>query len=243
MRSEILVGISEVDSPKVEKTIDKLLDHLKPENYALVGGLAIEYYLEKHRIARPRRNLGDLDFILRSGDTLLPSVSRDFLIYHYHPEKDGQFYFVVVDKETQMKVDLFDWSVPPNQLVEVGYKDQTLPIISAEDQLVKTVWDMMKPAQGYVVDPKQFDEGSLLRKIVDIDLANQYWREKELGRFGADIDAAMRLAIKSREEHPELLIKNPYRKNQPYECEGCQSTTDFKVDPMEKVFRALGYVE
>lgn len=243
MKSELLVGVSDSDELKIEETIDKLLVHLKPESYALVGGLAIGYHLHQAGLSRPERGLNDLDFILRSGDTLLPSVSRDFLIYHYHPERDGQFYFVVSDTETQVKVDLFDWSVAPNKLIEVDYKKQKLSVVSVEDQFVKTVWDMMKPIQGYVVDPKQFDDGELLRQVVDIDLANQYWREKGLERFGSDVDQAMSLAIKSRVEHPELVIKNPYRKDKPYECEGCQSTENFKVDSMERVFRALGYVE
>src|SRR5260370_40796041 len=104
-------GFPESDAKKVDIFLQRLIPHLIDNEYLVVGGLAIRYQLYKHGVVYPIRDFNDLDLKANSINTVKPSVTQDFLIYHYHPEKNGSFFIVLIDPVTKIKVDIFDTTI------------------------------------------------------------------------------------------------------------------------------------
>ena len=92
-------------------------------------------------------------------------MTKNFYIGHFHQLSETRFYLTLVDAETKLKTDLFDYIIPPQKVIYVDFKSGKIPVISVEDQLVKTIIDIMRISKTARVDPKQFTDAHLLLKI------------------------------------------------------------------------------
>lgn len=236
MEDGLLIGFSGEEKERIKTHLQKLLPYLRKGGFTIVGGLAIRYHLASKGIPYPQRPFNDLDIIIENSGVVSPAVAKDFLIYHYHPD---DFYIALVEPITKTKVDVFKALPAPHKTIPVNFGEETLRVVSIEDQLVKTVFDIQRISEEKKVDPKQFSDTRLLMQIADLKLANQFWRENQFG----DLMEAVNRAESIAKSHPDWLQEKPFTKPNPYVCPNCQSTNDFKVTPMEQVYKVLGYVE
>lgn len=234
-------GFEQSEEERIKRHLEKLLPHLKPGSFIIVGGLAIRYHYAVHGLPIEERPFNDLDIIIDHEDSVLPTIVQDFLVGHHHPtNSDGNFYFAMVDPETKTKVDVFDSTVPPESIIEVVYEGQTMRIPSLEDQLVKTVFDMLYVLEDRRVDPKQFRDGAKLWNIANQTQANEIWSRKFGNRY-PDIPTAMAAAQAKVDGNPDLLKEKPFRTPTPVECKECVDTPEFPLTSREKIYEVMGY--
>ncbi len=241
-KNQLVSGFSESESERIDKHLSKLIMHLAPGRFVIVGGIAIRYHLQKAGIQYPERPFNDLDIIVESIDVVNPDIIDDFLISHFH-QKDNFFYLALVDEETRTKVDIFDWEKPPDKVVEVPFEDGCIKIISVEDQLVKTVYDIQRISKKANVDPKQFLDARLLSQIADIKRADELWKKKRDTRFPESLSDAIKRAELIKQKHPEWVKKSPFRKQAPYMCPDCVKSKEFPLDSMKRIYEILGTIE
>lgn len=240
--NDLTKGFSEVESIKVEKHLSKLIPHLTPNKFVIVGGLAIRYHLQKAGISYPERPFNDLDIIAENIDVVHTSIINDFLTYHFH-QSGKSFYFAFVDEETSTKVDIFDYEKPPDKVIEVQFNGHTIKVQSVEDQLAKTVFDIQRISAKAKVDPKQFSDARLLAQIADMQRVNVLWKKIRNPEHPESIKDAIQRAELIQQEHPQWVKQGPFKKEGPYICSECVSSSEFPIIPMDKINYLLGYVE
>lgn len=244
IEQKLISGFTEEESRRIGIHLNKLIPYLDINRFVIVGGLAIRYHLTKAGMVYPQRPFNDLDIIAEDINVVSPKVKKDFLIYHHHPQNEnGNFYLVLVDPVSKTKIDIFDYSVKPQDIDKVQFGSYSLNIQSPEDQLVKTVADVQRLSVETKVDPKQFSDAHLLVQIADIGKADEYWRQRQLAGLPDSIVAALERAEQIAQNHPIWLKEKPFRKEKSYICQDCVSTADFPITPMEEIYKLLGYVE
>lgn len=243
VRISLVVGFTKSDEIRVKTLLEKLLPHLKKDQFAIVGGLAIRHHLIYAGIKYPKRPLNDLDIIAKSADTVLSSVIKDFLVAHYHPQKGSFFYIVLIEPELKTKVDIFDYTQTPKELLRVPFHEYIVNIQSLEDQLVKTVLDTLKVVDNLVVDPKQFQDARLMMQAADMDKAEENWKSRNFKKYPSSLIKALEKAEDIVRKNPNLSKEKPYRKPRPYICPECVRTSRFPITPMPKIYKTLGYIE
>lgn len=240
---QLITGFSVRDAKRVRAHLTKLLPYIDTDKMAIVGGLAIRYHLTKAGIKYTVRSFNDLDLMVKEPSDVSPKVSNDFLIYHYHPPKNDSFYIVLVDPVSKTKVDIFNWDPPLEKFINVDFNGYQLKMRSAEDQLVKTVYDIQRISKEKEVDPKQFEDAKLLMQIADLKEADKIWKRKNFKDYPNSLQKAIERANKIATKHPEWIKRDPFKRPKPYRCAACKSTEKFKVTPMKEIYKILGYVE
>lgn len=140
-KQDLIIGFSGEEKERITTHLERLFPYLKPNGFVIVGGLAIRYHLLSHGIPYPPRPFNDLDIIVRDSNVVSPSVSNDFLVYHYHPK---DYFLALVDPISRTKVDIFSYNPKPQETVKVPFENREVDIRSIEDQLVKTILDMQR---------------------------------------------------------------------------------------------------
>lgn len=242
MASQLITGFSKEETKKIEKHLLKLLPYLSPGKFVIVGGIAIRHHLLAAGKEYPQRPFNDLDIIAESFDVVNKDIKEDFLTYHFH-QKDETFYFAFVDVQTKTKVDIFDYEKPPLGVTDVSFENRLLQIASIEDQLGQTVFDIQRISEENKVDPKQFQDAKLLSQIADLNTADKFWKKKRNPEHPESILDAIKRAEKIRQDHPEWIKQSPFRKEAWYKCPSCVKSKDFPVEPMDRIYKVLGYVE
>ena len=90
--------------------LSRLLPHVDTARIALTGGVAIGLHLARHSGDRSRTaSADDLDFVAESVNVIRPSVTREFLVSHFHLPQTGYPKFLVqlVDPVTCLRIDVF----------------------------------------------------------------------------------------------------------------------------------------
>lgn len=239
----LVVGFTKSDEIRVDTCLKRLIPHLKKDQFAIVGGLAIRHHLFCAGIKYPKRPFNDLDIIVKSADTVLPSVINDFLVAHYHPQKGSSFYIVLIDTASKTKVDIFDYTQGPKELVRVAFHEYIVNMQSIEDQLVKTVLDTLKVVDKKVVDPKQFQDARLMMQAADMEEAQENWQSRNFKKYPSSLIKALEKAEEIVMKNPDLSKEKPYRKPKPYICPDCVSTQHFPLTSMRAIYKTLGYIE
>lgn len=225
----MIVGFSQPDIEKIVKHLSKLAKYLDLNRAVIVGGLAIRYHLIRAGVNYSVRPFNDLDLTLGSFESISPKCSEEFWVYHTHLQ-DGHFFLALVDPESRTKVDVFD-PKKKERAERVEFVGQLMQVVSLEDQLVKTVYDLQRISKKDHVDPKQFSDARLMLQIAD--------KSKLPDTLVADLVRAEKI----RELHPEWVQEKPFRRPRPYVCEHCVNIDGFPLMPMEEVYKVLGYVE
>ncbi len=215
------------DARRITDTLDHLLPHLTVEDIVLVGGLAIRYHVINGGQDYPRGKVGDLDIIAKDVSAIHSDTHEEFLIAHYHPQDS---YLAIVDPQTRVKVDIFDWSRPPYKPEAVRFDEWIVQLRSAEDQLAVIASDLQKVFHDIKVDPKQFSDAQALLTIADPEGAQKSWSALNEGSMVKAIDNAEEQAKK----RPDLLQKNPFRTYKPY-CNECKDTDTYPLTPLLKI--------
>lgn len=241
IQKQLIQGFSKEETTRMQTHLDKLLPYLTSGQFTIVGGLAIRYHLVSKGIPYPHRPFNDLDIIAQSRSVVSHLVTKDFLVEHYHPFKDNHFYIVLIDPVSKTKVDIFDNTMAPFEVVTVPFGKYLLQVQSIEDQLVKTVVDIRRLSQTLKVDPKQFQDARLLLSVANLQKAETFWQRKNLGP--QTLFETLLASEKIAHKHPEYVQEKPFRKEKPYVCPDCVSTSDFPITPMENIYTQMGYIE
>lgn len=236
-------NFSQNDQKRINLFLKKLFPYLNLKKCSIVGGLTIRYHLSVNNIPYTIRPLNDIDLMVEEADAVSPTVGRDFYVYHYHPPKNGSFYIVLVDPILKIKVDIFNCDPPLEDPIEVKFFCYKIKIRGIEDQLAKTAFDIQRISNDNKVDPKQFQYTRLLMKIANFKKADRIWKKRNYEKYPKSLLLAIKRAEKIKFEHPEWSIKKPFRRTQPYKCRNCKSTDQFKITPMKRIYKVLGYVE
>ncbi|MCL5090399.1 MAG: hypothetical protein M1514_00125 [Patescibacteria group bacterium] len=246
---DLLQAIGDQDKPKVEIFLKKLLPHLDERQLVIVGSLTVRYHLFSHQIPFPEGLFNDLDIIVTEKEAVKTSVSKDFLIVHYHIynplEKRldaDRFYIALVDPETKIKTDIFDeQNIPAMDPIVVSFQGHFLNLRNLEDQLATTAMEACRPLINIATDQKHFETIELLGKIADWKLAEKYWQQKKINPFTTSLRETLAKANEYIKLHSEMVYDGSKKERKPYRCEYCVSVPDFPITPMEEVYRVLGY--
>jgi hypothetical protein len=121
--------------------LERLRAHVDADALALTGGVALGVHLPA--LAR----LADVDFVARRMDAVRPSVTRDFLVSHYHVAPDKPI-VQLVDGETRLRIDIFPdrAGVLARAIAHEGWR-----VVTAADLLAHKRTLLARP-----VDPKHW---------------------------------------------------------------------------------------
>lgn len=241
--TQLILGFTEPENQKAVNVLQRLLPHFSQDNLTIVGGLAIRHHLLSRDIGYPSRPLNDLDLKIKNSTEMKASIADEFLIYHYHPPRDNNFYIVLVDPQTITKIDVFDYDQPPIDPVRVEVAGFRVFMRSVEDQFTKTVFDLMRITERHRTDPKQFLDARLLMQIVNLEKAQQIWAERYSSKYPISITDAIEKAEEGRLNYPDRVFEHPYRRSKPYNCADCEEISDFPITPMDRIYNILGYVD
>lgn len=240
--TELALGFAHQEEEKALGVLTKILPHLAPENIVIVGGLAMRHHWINHELPYQQRPFNDLDLMIKDKSEMHPSITDEFLVYHYHPPRNTSFFAGLVDPETKVQIDIFDYFHPPVEPVTVQVAGFQLQLRGIEDQLTKTVYDLMKIIKGQKLSPKQFTAAKLLMLIADMEKAEQIWSNKYAIKYPFSLQEAMKKVEEEAEIHPENVLENPGRRAV-YVCSECEETPGFPLAPMEEIYTLLGFVE
>ncbi|OGE27663.1 hypothetical protein A3B42_02405 [Candidatus Daviesbacteria bacterium RIFCSPLOWO2_01_FULL_38_10] len=241
--NELNLGFSEQDTQKVLGVLSRLIPHVVQENLVIVGGITRRHHLMRHGIPYPQRPFNDLDFMIRDRSEMKPSITSEFLLAHYHLPRDTSFFAGLVDPQTKVTIDVFDYYHAPIDLEEVEIGGFQLKIRGSEDQLTKTVYDLMKITKGYPLNPKEFDSADQLLEIVDLEKTERIWRMKYTFLYPFSIMEAIQRAKDERRRYPERVFEFPSRTTEPFNCLECTEVPGFTLTPKKEIIKLLGYVD
>ena len=243
-----LDGFKQDDAIKIETFLLKLLKHVNVENLVICGGLAIRHHLKTNNVPfNYQRAFNDIDLLLKNISDIKPTISQDFLIYHYHDYsgKTGHaddFYISVVDETIKIKADIYSYKpYIPIEPQKITFKEYELFIRNYDDQLATQLLEVEGIYKGNNVDPKWLDNINALSVIAKMDKAGSYYNRK-LGLSGSgDVRQIINDLKTYLTSHPEqLVIKG--NKRIPYVCELCESKSGFEVTPMPQIYKLLGFI-
>lgn len=247
--NELQLGFSPEDTTKALQVLSKLIPYVIPENLVLVGGLARTHHLLRRGVSFLQRPFNDLDLMIKDSTDLNPSVTDEFLIAHYHLRryphyhlpKNTSFFTELVDPQTRVVIDVFDYYHNPVYPEEVQVSGLTLKVRSAEDQLTKTAYDLMKITKGNNLYPKEFDSADQLLQIVDLEKADAIWRMKYASLYPFPLAEAIHRAKEEATRHPERVFEFHNRRIKPFVCLECTEVPGFSIAPKEDIIKVLGY--
>lgn len=246
-------GYSPEDTKRIESHLKALLPYVKVEDMVIVGGIVIRYHLDKLGV---KHNLGltnDLDMILKSPESLSPTVTNDFKISHFHSRKNlkEKFYIVLIHPETKTKMDIFAYDhYAPQETVEVQFEGKILKLRSLEDQLATTMLEISRVLGGKKTYKHFIEHVALLIPLVDLEKTQKYFAAK-IGNAEDIKDRTINpkellTEVKKRvKENPEQLIDavQDRKERTPYKCSECDFNGDFPITPMDELYKLMGYTE
>lgn len=240
---EIDLGFSSQDTEKAVGVLSKFMTHVTPENVVIVGGIARRFHLMRHGVPFPQRPFNDLDFMVKDRHEMRPSITTDFMIAHYHPPRGTSFFAGLVEPDTKVTIDVFDYFHAPVEPEQVRLGGYDLKIRSAEDQLTKAAYDLVKITKGHTLSPKEFDSADQLMEIVDLAKTEEIWDMKYKGLYAFPLTEALRRAKEEREQHPERVFENPIRTTEPYDCGECVEEPGYLLSSKADIIKILGYID
>ena len=243
---------------KSEKTLDKLLKFCDPKDIILCGGVVINHYLQKNSLTVPSViGQDDVDMKVMDLKTLrkiLESAKKDFHISHYHDyaKKKGDYIHIdrffggLVDKEDNVKVDIFDIeNFPPQELNEFTYKGKKILARTLEDQIITKMLETYRilgtSCQENAINPKQFAELYWMVSISNPIKIQKLWtlhpyhntlKDTFPMNFPENFEEAYTKSLSWMYHHPEIVerfkkkdIDEKYKKS----CPECTEDPDFPL--------------
>jgi hypothetical protein len=217
----MITGLSASETQRLSTSISRLLAHVRRDETALTGGVAIELGLSS--VGRPgsRTSIADLDFVVSGPDAVAETVSEDFLVSHYHRPQPGvpKFMLQLVDPVTALRIDIFPDLVGSVKRARwftlVG---QPVRVLTLESILEHKLLTLSTASATTPVDPKHDDDARILGAVVG----------REVLRLPAD-----------------ALVKDVYGGEADWACHRCKLSRHpgFPLAPKDQIFKLLGWPE
>lgn len=232
------------DAARCYGTLVKLARHLAGP-VVLTGSTAADWHLLKNPARRKKYRLNDIDIVVEGLPGLLPSLSRDFLIVHFHPDRErGKILTQLVDVEHGSRVDVF---TPPTEsvterLTDFAAGDVTGKLLSAEDLLAKMLSVIYPAAMGQPIEGKYVEHFHALLMVADLGKVRELWLEYRKATQLRDFDEAAEAVRRNIVASPDLLREEPYCQDLDYACQWCRESEVFPLAPRSRIYEILGYV-
>ncbi|HEX8069946.1 MAG TPA: hypothetical protein VF546_08345 [Pyrinomonadaceae bacterium] len=212
----------------------------------LTGSIAAGWHLLNAGRRIKRRPLNDIDTVAVAGlPHVRPSVSRDFLINHFHPARPrGKVLLQLVDAEHGTRTEVFTPATDSlaERLSDCAVGPLACRVVSAEDAAAKLLSIICCVLEDRPVDPKYVEHFDQLATVADMTVTREVWRDYRQETQHAEFDAAA-AAVKARlATDPTLLQPEHYCQDVDFVCAWCQESASFPVAPRAKVYDVLGYV-
>lgn len=218
-------------SGETEKSLDKLLKVCDPKDVILCGGVIINHHLQKNSLTVPCV-IGQDDIDMKVVDLktlrkILGGAKKEFHISHYHDyaKKKGDYIHIdrffggLVDKENNVKVDMFDIeNFIPQELDEFNYKGKKILARTLEDQIITKMLETYRilgtSCQENAISPKQFPELYWLVSVSNPLKIQRLWsthpynntlRDKFPFEFPETFEEAYTKALSWMYHHPEIV--------------------------------------
>jgi hypothetical protein len=199
--------------------LHKLIPHVRQNDVAITGGVAIQLSLAEAGRVGGRTMIADLDLVASSLDAVAPSVSQTFLVSHYHVAQPGvpKFMVQLVDPVSRIRVDVFPDlvdSLTRARMVRIGA--QNMKVLAIEDIFEHKAQTISKASTLDPVDPKHAEDAYALGNLI--------------GRRIPHVE-------------PECLAKDAYGIDAGVLCDRCQLSLNphFPLARREEIFRLLGW--
>lgn len=211
---EIGAGLSEEDKEKAASFLRKFLKHIKPGKAIICGGLATRWHLAMYGRNFPKRTFNDLDLLIERSEDIKASITKDFLIYHFHPANPHDrvepeyFFYAFIDQETGLKADVFPyrWSAP-RRFKTAYFEGKPIKVVGIEDQLIQCLYDVSRISSDMKVDPKQLTDVHTLLEIGDRALAERIWKKNAHPDYPKTLGGALGRADRLTSRAPGLVEK------------------------------------
>lgn len=187
----------------------RLAAHVDFDEVALTGGVAMALHVPGSRAA-----VADVDLVARRMDAVAATVSRDFLVSHYHVPQPGvkKACVQVVDPVTRLRIDIFpDLGGALASAARADVAGLSLFVVSAPDLLAHKLQLLTRPAD------------------------DKHWH---------DAVALAALCGAPPPPRPADLTRDVYCTDLALVCDRCERSRspDFPIAPKRAIFDLLGYV-
>lgn len=168
------------DYQKGMETINRIKKYFLTD-YALVGGFANRFLFPDYFAGLPVTRLNDLDFcILPKGDepTLRSNITEEFYIVYINPS-NGSYYFMLIDKENFIKVDIFI-NPRPTEKGMMKVDGLTVPVLPEEEIFLKIARDVYGHlSQDRPLESKHVRFYQYLRNNINLTKIDLVWLEEK----------------------------------------------------------------
>lgn len=215
-----MVSFTGADPTRRGQCLSRLLRHLDLTAVALTGSMAILSHLTARGVLWPERQVDDIDFVASALDAVLPSVTTECLVSHFHRPHPGYSKFLVqlVDPVARLRIDVFPGlECQVRGAATAWVAGIPLPILELEGILDHKLATLARAASDHPVEEKHFHDAVRLGALC--------------GRLVPDV-------------RPERLCKGEYSLDLAARCSRCDASRDtrFPLAPKEQIFEVLGYV-
>jgi len=209
-----------VTAEQLHICLSRLRPHVDESSIAITGSVAIDLHCSKIAGARRARVPGDLDLVANSLEAVASSITRMFLVSHFHTPQPGYAKFLIqlVDPVSRVRVDIFS---DRQECVS-----RAIPFVVDESPLL-------------VVDPL----GLFEHKLATLAHASP---ERRVDR--KHVDDALALGAMCRRDVPTIssdcLGHDEYSQDVVAVCPRCEvsKSSQFPLARKEEILALLGYV-
>lgn len=187
------------------ESLGRLHSHADASRIALTGGVAIGLHLG---IELGRRASGveaeDIDLVAAGPDVVRASVTRDFLVSHFHLPQQGYAKFMIqlVDPVTRLRIDIFPDSLDalPRSVTVAAIP---FPVLDAADILHHKLATLAKSSPANPDEPKHYDDVVQLSARLGRPVPAVPTAHLRAGEYSRDVDAVCaRCTTSQRPEFP-----------------------------------------
>lgn len=232
------------DAARCHGTLSKLARHFT-EPLILTGSIAAGWHLLENKARRKKCRLNDIDVVVEGLPGLPPTLGRDFLVAHFHPDRGrAKILIQLVDEEHATRVDVF---TPPaasvaERLTPFAAGDVTGKLLSAEDLLAKLLSVIYPAAEGRPVAGKYAERFHELSGAADMGAVRRLWPEYRKENQLTDFDEAAWAVRRNLTAAPGLLQDERHCQDLGYVCRWCRASELFPLAPRTGIYEVLGYV-
>jgi hypothetical protein len=238
------VLLSSEDIRKCHGSLAKLARHLEGP-VMITGSLATNWHLLENGRPVKKQRLNDIDVVVEGVASLRASLSRDFLIRHFHPTRGGgRILIMLIDEEHATRIDVFTPTTRTltRRLTDFALDAIACRVVAAEDLAAKLLSVIYPITKGKPVEPKYVEHFHLLSTIVDLATMKDVWREYRKESQPLDFAEAAEAVEQSITAHPDLLQSGRYSQDINEACSWCCQSERFPLAPLSRIYAILGYV-
>ncbi len=238
------ICLASEDAAKCYGSLSKLTRHLE-EQIVVTGSIATRWHLRRNGRRRKKKRLNDIDLVVEGLISLRPSLSKDFLIRHFHPQRGGgRILIMLVDEEYGTRIDVFTPSTRTltERLTDFAIGDFSCRVVSAEDLSAKLLSVIYLATNGVPVEPKYVEDFRLLSTVADLKMVRNVWREYRKESQPLDFEEAAEAVKLCITANPDLLRAGHNSQDIYQACSWCCESELFPLAPQSKIYEILGYV-